>query len=346
MAGQDAFAKSPSPQSQHRRGYQACDPCRKRKVKCDLGSMVPLSLSALFCCSFFFFMYFLPDDLQKGVDNPRPPPCVRCRRESKRCEFSATRRKRKQSDAAEEPVEAGVLHRDKRMMIGEVAQKETSSDDLPFPPSEHTSFDSDGIRARQKWSEPSLAEAASQRYTPSAPTAPAPSFSESRNLRMSMYPLGDRNASSSYGLEGGQPMMNRTAVELLSPAISNTHDALHLLSEAAGRTEDLNRQRLENRYGPRQSVSSFNSGPSPLAQGSSPRSLGGSYSRTPRQGGANYYQGTSGPVDPQISEGGGHRESPATTQDPGYVDAVRAWSRLRFVRAGWLTVEEGMDYVA
>lgn len=32
--------KSPSPGGpQHRRGYQACDPCRKRKVKCDLGSM-------------------------------------------------------------------------------------------------------------------------------------------------------------------------------------------------------------------------------------------------------------------------------------------------------------------
>lgn len=30
--------KSPSPAPQHRRGYQACDPCRKRKVKCDLGS--------------------------------------------------------------------------------------------------------------------------------------------------------------------------------------------------------------------------------------------------------------------------------------------------------------------
>lgn len=27
------------PRDQHRRGYQACDPCRKRKVKCDLGSM-------------------------------------------------------------------------------------------------------------------------------------------------------------------------------------------------------------------------------------------------------------------------------------------------------------------
>lgn len=33
--------RSPSPPPQHRRGYQACDPCRKRKVKCDLGSMPP-----------------------------------------------------------------------------------------------------------------------------------------------------------------------------------------------------------------------------------------------------------------------------------------------------------------
>jgi hypothetical protein len=41
--GLDAdVGKSPSPSAapQHRRGYQACDPCRKRKVKCDLGSMI------------------------------------------------------------------------------------------------------------------------------------------------------------------------------------------------------------------------------------------------------------------------------------------------------------------
>lgn len=38
--------KSLSPNPQHRRGYQACDPCRKRKVKCDLGSTIsdPLPL--------------------------------------------------------------------------------------------------------------------------------------------------------------------------------------------------------------------------------------------------------------------------------------------------------------
>ena len=55
---------------QHKRVYQACIPCRRRKVRCDLGS----------------------------VDNPHDPPCVRCRRESKDCYFSATRRKRKTDD--------------------------------------------------------------------------------------------------------------------------------------------------------------------------------------------------------------------------------------------------------
>jgi hypothetical protein len=35
-----------------------------------------------------------------------------------------------------------------------------------------------------------------------------------------------------------------------------------------------------------------------------------------------------------------------TYNDPGYLDAVKAWSRLRFVRAGWLSVEEAMAYIA
>ncbi|KAF8542768.1 hypothetical protein BDD12DRAFT_632083, partial [Trichophaea hybrida] len=53
-------------QPAHKRTYQACIPCRQRKVRCDLGS----------------------------VEAPHDPPCVRCRRESKECFFSATRRKR------------------------------------------------------------------------------------------------------------------------------------------------------------------------------------------------------------------------------------------------------------
>ena len=34
----------------HKRGYQACIPCRKRKVRCDLGP----------------------------IDEPHDPPCARC----------------------------------------------------------------------------------------------------------------------------------------------------------------------------------------------------------------------------------------------------------------------------
>jgi len=286
-----------------------------------------------------------------GVDNPRPPPCVRCRRESKRCEFSATRRKRKLSDAEEDAEPSGpVLQRDKRMMIGEVSVKEDGS---PFPATE-PSLEPEGFRSRQRWAEPSATPAApaAQRYTPSAPISSSRPLVDSRTPRLPQY-APDRNSVPGYG---GQPMMNRTAVELLSPAITNTHDALHLLSEAAGRTEDLNRQSLENRFNTRQSVSSFNSGPSPLAHGNSPGNISGSFSRTPRSGlsggGHNgYYQGGgtgtgAGPADPQISDPADHQESSTNTQDPGYVDAVRAWSRLRFVRAGWMTVEEGMNYVA
>ena len=64
---------------QHTRTYQACIPCRRRKVRCDLGP----------------------------VDNPHDPPCVRCRRESKDCFFSATRRKRK-TDGEDEFVDDAV----------------------------------------------------------------------------------------------------------------------------------------------------------------------------------------------------------------------------------------------
>ncbi|KAJ5120347.1 uncharacterized protein N7515_009735 [Penicillium bovifimosum] len=305
-----AYSKAES-DAHHRRGYQACDPCRKRKVKCDLGS----------------------------VDNPRPPPCVRCRRESKRCEFSATRRKRKTSDIAGDEAEAAaILHRDKRMMVGEVA-KNKSPVEVEAPPfaSDPSQFDPESVRVKQRWSEAPSATPA-PRYTPSAPISRAPPYSV------------ERTVPPSYG---GPPMMNRTAVELLSPAITNTHEALHLLSEAAGRTEDLNRQSLENRFAAKQSVSSYNSGPSPLAQGNSPRSMGGSFVRTPRSGvsmgGSTYFPaGVSGSVDPQSADAVPQRESPVnnTPHDPGYLDAIRAWSRLRFVRAGWLTVEEGMDYVA
>ncbi|QSS57949.1 C6 transcription factor [Histoplasma capsulatum] len=60
---------STAPARVHKRAYQACIPCRERRVRCDLGS----------------------------VDSPHDGPCGRCRRERKICHFSATRGKRKAS---------------------------------------------------------------------------------------------------------------------------------------------------------------------------------------------------------------------------------------------------------
>ncbi|KAL2011386.1 hypothetical protein VTN00DRAFT_4104 [Thermoascus crustaceus] len=315
--------KSPSPPPQHRRGYQACDPCRKRKVKCDLGS----------------------------VDNPRPPPCVRCRRESKRCEFSATRRKRKASDTDE--VE-GPLRRDARMMVGEVGYNDSSSNGSPYPQPVAASFENERASSRPQWSESSLnagqipRSSPVQQYHASASTSSG-HFQDTRETRSLAYTVNGRGAGpSSYALESGQHMMNKTAAELLSPTISNSHDALHLLSEAAGRTEDLNRQSLENRLAARQSTSSFTSPVSSVTQVGTPRSTGRPFPRTQGSGttGGYYPSAGSGPVDPQISDNRGQADSSVDLQDPGYLDAVRAWSRLRFVRAGWLTVEEAMAYIA
>jgi hypothetical protein len=36
---------------------------------------------------------------------------------------------------------------------------------------------------------------------------------------------------------------------------------------------------------------------------------------------------------------------PARMQDQGYKDAINAWSRFRFVRAGWFTPAEAIDYI-
>ena len=38
-------------------------------------------------------------------------------------------------------------------------------------------------------------------------------------------------------------------------------------------------------------------------------------------------------------------DPPDETESQGYKNAVRAWSRFRFVRAGWFTAAEAIDYI-
>ena len=285
-----------------------------------------------------------------GVDNPRPPPCVRCRRESKRCEFSATRRKRKQPNDDDDPLPDDVLRRDKRMMVADVSSTSASyySPQYNASNSEWDYLESPDGRSRHNWSEapPSTTgsdfstttTAAAQRYAQQPPTS-SPQVQVQENPRRGLppriaVPPPTPHLSSGYEHhlhQHSQPMMNRTAIELLSPAISNSHDALHLLSEAAGRTEDLNRQIH------RRSSRRLAAGPSSAAQLSlTPPAPRSSAFRS------SYFEASSSSPMEDVPRS----RTDSVAEPPGHADAVKVWSRLRFVRAGWLTVEEAMEYVA
>lgn len=56
--------ETPPQKKTFRRSYKACINCRAKKIKCDLGDLA----------------------------NPSEPPCARCRREGRQCEFSVSRR--------------------------------------------------------------------------------------------------------------------------------------------------------------------------------------------------------------------------------------------------------------
>lgn len=48
-------------------------------------------------------------------------------------------------------------------------------------------------------------------------------------------------------------------------------------------------------------------------------------------------------IDPALASEGSR--IPDRTQEAGYKDAIKAWSRFRFVRAGWFTPGEAIDYI-
>jgi hypothetical protein len=44
------------------------------------------------------------------------------------------------------------------------------------------------------------------------------------------------------------------------------------------------------------------------------------------------------PIDPELSQ-------TEPSSQPGYAEAIAAWQRFRFVRAGWFTAVEAIDYI-
>lgn len=178
---------------QHKRVYQACIPCRRRKVKCDLGS----------------------------VDNPGDPPCVRCRRESKECFFSATRRKRRADDGREGSLDAydygdDYIIRNGRKML-------------------HTSPPA-SVRQSSMGAPVSSRSAAS--YADNAPVMPAPPLtpggSVGRALPLKRPQQNSSDQSQRYERdESNTQLENLEAQEVMRREVYGPHDALDLLYKAA-----------------------------------------------------------------------------------------------------------------
>ncbi|KAK3375420.1 hypothetical protein B0H63DRAFT_482865 [Podospora didyma] len=299
-----------APNSAHKRVYQACIPCRRRKVRCDLGS----------------------------VDDPHDPPCVRCRRESKECYFSATRRKRKADDGTIESVEEleqddYILRNGRKQMRGAESPVASSID-------------------RRLYSEVPLTPGGSQgRSHPlPRPGEPPKSADGTRSSTVGEFGSGEPN----------MPLENFEARSVMRREVYGPHDALDLLYKAATDklvdSRHVSPQRLPRTDiaalfspsshtrddGPVQQrgsaqTSTLHSHPDAHGRRTSFNShapAGGYHSRhASRQEGA-----ASRAIDPELI-----KREPST--EPGYADALKTWARFRFVRAGWFTAQEAIDYI-
>ncbi|KAL7626060.1 zinc finger transcriptional activator [Parahypoxylon ruwenzoriense] len=278
-------AQQQSQPSQHKRVYQACIPCRRRKVRCDLGS----------------------------VDNPHDPPCVRCRRESKECFFSATRRKRKNDDDIDDQEDDYTVRN---------ARKRLHTDDTPPLTVDRKSYSS-------------------------VPLTPGGSNGRTQPLKR---PNSDRedgrknSRGTSYtdlGEDSNAQLENLEAQSVMRKEVYGPHDALDLLYKAATDSpHDLNRRH--------ESLASVVQ-PSPVSVPGrkTPRDHGSSLNGRPV---GRATSKSADLIDPLLQSSTKNEEVADMERrlnvenEAGYQEALEAWSRFRFVRAGWFTKEEAISY--
>ncbi|KAI4173921.1 MAG: hypothetical protein LQ343_002689 [Gyalolechia ehrenbergii] len=134
------------------------------------------------------------------------------------------------------------------------------------------------------------------------------------------YYVDTKIANQSAGQD--QEVANETAAALFRTPINVPGDALHLLLEASGRTESLQRQDNDAR--------------------GRPSSKSAEQGRLTRPTAPVLHQQRSGNIDPAI---GGGSSSSYQAESLEIAEAIRTWSRLRFVRAGWFTAQEAISYI-
>lgn len=305
-------------QSQHKRVYQACIPCRRRKVRCDLGP----------------------------VDNPSDPPCVRCRRESKECYFSATRRKRKTDDVADPDAEDYVIRNGrKRLFTGE-----------PSPPAvvvERRGY------AGGEATAPAVAPGSGVRREPLRRPEPARSSVASTARTNSIGRQSD--FAPNVPEDSNAQVENIEAQTVMRRGVYGTHDALDLLYKAAtdacvspdqpaplARGVHADCETLANaspRYRP-DAVTATSHERTTLAAGPVPPPPIRPTPSSRRDAPESRSVDTGGvKMEPAIDPALVNRDRECDPNSPGYVDAIKAWNRFRFVRAGWFSAQEAIEYI-
>lgn len=247
------------------------------------------------------------------VDDPHEPPCQRCRRESKECYFSPTRRKRRASSGDDE-----------------IRDTEELGDDIAAYNVRRKSARASGSF---QGGQPSTQDAIRPAHTGSISAG-------SPHNGYSYGPPGPPQTSSQYPVaqpptgrvEDGQDqeLTNEAAAALFQSPINTPGDALHLLLQASGQSEIMQRQGFADQSAP---VNPSQVPPFPSSTIKSPSER----LKTSQQPSQGTYAGN---IDPAITSSGIERDT---------LDALKAdllvWSRLRFVRAGWFSAKEAINYI-
>ena len=238
------------------------------------------------------------------VDNPHEPPCVRCRRESKDCYFSATRRKRK-AEGGDDDLEDDSLAND------DYTARNGRKRSVKLSGSVH------GYGHQQ---------------SPDSLSATSPLDGYEGNYQQP-GPYSTDTTSRRQEEDPDQEVTNDAAAALFQTPINIPGDALHLLLKASKENETLQRRDTESTGRRSESQSTLQ-----------PTSAPADYKSPPPRGvndlrGQNYLSN----IDPAIY-GKSTRQGRASPRILS-TDIIRLWSRLRFVRAGWFTAREAVEYI-
>lgn len=126
-------------------------------------------------------------------------------------------------------------------------------------------------------------------------------------------------------------MLNKEAANILYPSIATNHEALHLLSVAAGQTEEANRQHSHSLPSHFRSPSSTLGTPGSTAPSHRPN--------------LPHHVAVGEQMYSETTPLGMEREPSDMAEDRVYSEAIQTWSQMRLVKDGWFTAAEAMAYV-